>query len=406
MQPHGENTSDTIVIHISGPDRAGVTAMLTNIIASEGARLVDIGQSVLHGYLVLSAIVELPPGSDALRQILFTIGKLGLRLDVTPFIESPAAAGIPGGGLVVTLLGELSNAQGLARTAEYFAQNRMSIREISPLTEGRLRGLELAVDPPPEKLLTQLDDSLLTLRGDLLSLAMKYQFDLAVQQDDIFRRNKRLVCMDVDSTFVQTELIDELAELMNCKDAVARITDAAMRGELDFTQSLTERVKLLKGLDVSRAATLLEKIPFTPGAETLVRTLKALGFKVGLVSGGFTFFVDVLKNRFGLDFAFANKLEESDGVYTGRTVGPVIDAQRKAQTLKDMAAQFGYRREQTIAVGDGANDMLMLQAAGLGIAFRAKPKLQAVADISLNQSSLGELLLLMGFSEKELRTLK
>lgn len=397
--------SDTIVLHISGPDRSGVTSMLTGIVANEGARLIDIGQSVLHGYLVLSAIVELPPNSDALRQILFAVGKLGLRLDVSPFVESSAAAATAnGGGLVVTLLGELTNGQGIARTTEYFAGNRMNIREILPLTEGSLRGLELAVDLPPDRLLTK--EELLRLRGELLQLAMQYHFDLAVQQDDIFRRNKRLVCMDVDSTFVQSELIDELAALMNCKDAVARITEAAMRGELDFRQALTERVKLLKGLSLERARTLLLKIPFTPGAESLVRTLKSLGFKVGLVSGGFTFFVDELRERFALDFAFANELEMENGVFTGRTKGPIIDAPAKAQTLRDMAKQFGYRAEQTIAVGDGANDMLMLQAAGLGIAFRAKPKLQAVADISLNQSSLNELLLLMGFSAKELRTLR
>lgn len=398
-------SSDTIVLHISGPDRSGVTAMLTGIVANEGARLIDIGQSVLHGYLVLSAIVELPPGSDALRQILFAVGKLGLRLDVSPFVESSAAAlTANGGGLVVTLLGELTNGKGLARTTEYFASNRMNIREILPLTEGSLRGLELAVDLPPDRLLTK--EELLRLRGELLQLAMLYHFDLAVQQDDIFRRNKRLVCMDVDSTFVQSELIDELAAMMNCKDAVARITEAAMRGELDFRQALAERVKLLKGLTLERARTLLNKIPFTPGAESLVRTLKSLGFKVGLVSGGFTFFVEELRERFALDFAFANELEMENGVFTGRTKGEIVDAAAKAQLLRDMAKQFGYRAEQTIAVGDGANDMLMLQAAGLGIAFRAKPKLQAVADISLNQSSLNELLLLMGFSAKELRTLR
>lgn len=397
--------SDTIVLHISGPDRSGVTAMLTSIVSSEGARLVDIGQSVLHGYLVLSAIVELPPNSDALRQILFAVGKLGLRLDVSPFVESSAlAATANGGGLSVTLLGDLSDGRGIARTTEYFAANRMNIREILPLTEGRLRGLELAVELPPERLLTR--EELLRLRGELLQLATKFNFDLAVQQDDIFRRNKRLVCMDVDSTFVQAEIIDELAALANCKEQVARITESAMRGELDFKQSLFERVKLLKGLSVERARTLLQGIPFTPGAEGLVRTLKSLGFKVGLVSGGFNFFVDSLKERFALDFAFSNQLEVENGAFTGRTVGPIIDAACKAQTLRDMAKQFGYRMEQTIAVGDGANDMLMLQAAGLGIAFRAKPKLQEVADISLNQSSLGELLLLMGFSAKELRTLR
>ena len=241
------------------------------------------------------------------------------------------------------------------------------------------------------------------LRGELLTKGMELSVDLAVQRDDIFRRNKRLVCMDVDSTFVKGEFIDELAALVGVKDEVADITARAMRGELDFKQALGERVGLLEGLTLQRAIDLCERFELTPGADDFVRTLKHLGFKVGLVSGGFDFFVNRLKDRFGLDFAFANELDVVDGVLTGKVRGTIVDSERKAQVLKDMAQVYNCRLEQTVAVGDGANDMLMLQTAGLGIAFRAKPKLQEVADMSLNHHErLDTLLYLMGFSARDL----
>jgi phosphoserine phosphatase len=235
---------------------------------------------------------------------------------------------------------------------------------------------------------------------------MELGVDLAVQKDDLFRRTKRLVCMDVDSTFVRGEFIDELAELAGCKPQVAEITARAMRGEIDFKQALAERVKLLEGLPLPTALTLLQKIELTPGADRFVHALRSLGFRIGLVSGGFTVFVDELKRRYGLDFAFANELEIRDGKLTGRVQGTIVDGERKAQVLKDMAQVYNCRLEQTVAVGDGANDMLMLQTAGLGIAFRAKPKLQEVAHMSLNHHErLDTLLYLMGFDARDLLAL-
>jgi phosphoserine phosphatase len=234
---------------------------------------------------------------------------------------------------------------------------------------------------------------------------MQLGVDLAVQKDDIFRRTKRLVCMDVDSTFVKGEFIDELAELVGVKEQVAAITARAMRGEIDFKGALTERVKLLEGLPFERAQSLIDRFELTPGADLWVKKLQSLGFKIGLVSGGFTFFVDVLKQRFGLDFAFANELEVEGGKLTGRVRGAIVDSERKAQVLKDMAQVYSCRLEQSVAIGDGANDILMLQTAGLGIAFRAKPKLQEVASFSLNHNErLDTLLYLMGWNERDLRT--
>jgi phosphoserine phosphatase len=395
---------DRLVLHIAGADRTGVTARLTEIIAQEGAALVNIGQSVLNGYLMLSAIVDMPKNSYALRKLLFAVADLGLRLEVTPFKNAVEATGTTEAPtLAVTLLGPLSSGLATAEITRFMADHRMNIREIRSLSDVELNGLELIADLPPGSDFTPAE--LATLRGELLRLGMQLGVDLAVQKDDIFRRTKRLVCMDVDSTFVKGEFIDELAALVGVKEQVATITARAMRGEIDFKGALAERVKLLEGLPFERAQSLIDKFELTPGAEQWVKKLQSLGFKIGLVSGGFTFFVDVLKQRFGLDFAFANELEVEGGKLTGRVRGAIVDSERKAQVLKDMAQVYSCRLEQCIAIGDGANDILMLQTAGLGIAFRAKPKLQEVASFSLNHHErLDTLLYLMGWNERDLRT--
>ncbi len=394
-----------IVLHISGVDRPGVTAQLTQVIAEENAQLVTIGQSVLHGYLTLSAIVDIPPESNALRRLLFAVSSLGLSLEVSAFQHEPnMSLGHRAPALCVTMLGPLADGAAAASITRFMAERNMNIRDIRSLSEGELTGLELIAELPTNGDFSNAE--LAQLRGELLAKGMELSVDLAVQKDDIFRRSKRLVCMDVDSTFVKGEFIDELAALVGCKEEVSAITARAMQGELDFKQALAERVKLLEGLPISKAFELCERFELTPGAQHFVDTLKTLGFKVGLVSGGFNFFVDELKRRFGLDFAFANELETKNGVLTGRVQGTIVDSERKAQVLKDMAQVYSCRLEQTVAVGDGANDMLMLRNAGLGIAFRAKPKLQQVADMSLNHSErLDTLLYLMGFNALDLARL-
>ncbi|MEB2310703.1 MAG: phosphoserine phosphatase SerB [Sorangiineae bacterium] len=396
---------ERIVLHIAGADRPGVTARLAETIASERARLINIGQSTLHGYLVLSAIVDIPSGSNALRRILFDVAEQGLRLEVSAFHPAGSARRRDVPAICVTVLGQLGDGTAIARITQFLASHSMNLLEIRSLSEDNLSGLELiagvAADQP-------FDDAAVTaLRGEVLTLGGELGVDLAVQKDDIFRRNKRLVCMDVDSTFVKGELIDELAALVGVKDEVASITARAMRGELEFKEALTERVKLLAGLPLSRAQELSSRFELTPGADRLVKTLKSLGYRVGLVSGGFDFFVEVLKSRFGLDFAFSNELEVKDGIVTGRVQGSIVDGERKNQILKDMAKVYGVRLEQTVAIGDGANDMKMLQTAGLGIAFHAKPKLQEVADMSLNHHERLDLLLfLMGYNTRDLRSVE
>jgi phosphoserine phosphatase len=395
---------DRIVIHVSGVDRPGVTARLTEIVAEENAQLVDIGQSVLHGYLTLSAILDIPGESNALRKILFAASELGLRLEVSAFSPASPRPAEGGPGLCVTVLGPLADGLAVARITRSMAALGMNILEIRSLSEHGLGGIELIADLGPASSFAHLD--LAEIRGKFLALGSELGVDLAVQRDDIYRRNKRLVCMDVDSTFVKGELIDELAGLAGVKDQVSEITARAMRGELDFKAALAARVKLLEGLPFERAGELARKFELTPGAERFVRTLKSLGYRVGLVSGGFDFFVDDLKNRFGLDFAFSNELEVKDGVVTGRVLGTIVDGERKAQLLRDTAKVYKVRLEQTVAIGDGANDMLMLKTAGLGIAFRAKAPLQKVADMSLNHhESLDTLLFLMGFHQRDLNSM-
>jgi phosphoserine phosphatase len=393
-----------IVIHVAGLDRPGVTARLTEIVAEENSQLVNIGQSVLHGYLTLSAIVDIPPESNALRKILFAASELGMRLEVSAFSPATPIQEQPASGFCVTVLGPLADGSAVAQITRLMAARGMNILEIRSLSDEGLTGLELIADLGPAASFAAAD--LAELRGTFLGLGAELGVDLAVQRDDIFRRNKRLVCMDVDSTFVKGEFIDELAGLAGVKDRVSEITARAMRGELDFKSALAARVALLEGLKFADARALAQKFELTPGAERFVRILKSLGYHVGLVSGGFDFFVDDLKNRFGLDFAFSNELEVKDGLITGRVQGTVVDGERKAQVLKDMAKVYKVRLEQTVAIGDGANDMLMLKIAGLGIAFRAKPPLQKVAHMSLNHhESLDTLLFLMGFHQRDLKSI-
>ena len=393
-----------IVLHISGPDRPGITSTLTKILADENAVLMDIGQSVLHGFLILSAIVDIPKSSDALRKLLFAVHGLGLKLEVGTLAEEPLRPepSSEQESLCLTLIGKLQDGRAVAETTGYLAKKTMNIREIKALTEDNLQGLELIVDLNRG---THGASALAKLRGEILGLASTLKIDMAVQRDDIFRRNKRLVCMDVDSTFIQMEVIDELARVAGCKEKVAAITERAMQGQLDFKQALAERISLLKGLEFSKARELLANIPMSPGAEQLVKTLKRLGFKIGLVSGGFDFFVDALKEKFHLDFAFANHLEVVDSKITGKVLGTVVDAERKSQLLQDMCQAYHCPLEQSVAIGDGANDILMLQSAGLGIAFRAKARLQEAADLSLNQGSLDDILFLMGYRSGDIENL-
>lgn len=403
MSPDQDPISNRIVLHISGMDKPGITARLCQIIADHDAQIIDMGQSVLNEYLVLSAIAELPSNSRALREILFAVHELGFQLEVTPYKNPDHEKNKILCNLCVTLLGDLSSANALAKVTDTLAKRKINIKDIKTLTENRLKGVELVCEVPQSSYANRAQ--LKEVEDELFFLAAKNDIDLSLQEDNIFRRNKRLLCCDVDSTFIPGEVVDSLGELVGKGDEIAKITEEAMQGKLDFEAALRARVKLLKGLDVQKAREYLEKHTALPETELLVKTLKKLGFKIGLVSGGFDFFVNDLKEKYQLDFAFSNKLVVKDNKFTGELEGTIVDAKRKAQVLQDMAEAFGITLDQCIAIGDGANDIDMLKAAGLGIAYQGKSKLQEVADTCLNKNNLDGILYLLGFNAKEIRNL-
>lgn len=379
------------VLHLSGKDLPGTLSEFCALLAESGARLVHLSQSSVHGCLVINA--EILEGNSSAEGKSATFAKArNMHFDITRLTE--AEPGARGCGVWVTVLGDLSSAFAISTIGHTLREAGLVLTRVESIGDGRLVGVQILAESDT----TLGNRELSTLRSTLLGLCQTLKVDLAVQRDDVYRTSKRLLCMDVDSTFVKGEFIDELAELAGKKAEVAEITARAMRGELDFEQALRERVKLLQGLPMSRAQELCDRFELSPGAEELVRTVKQLGMRVGLVSGGFDFFVEMLKDRFGLDFAFANELEVENDVLTGKVTGTIVDSKRKAQVLRDMAHVFGVRLEQTVAAGDGANDIEMLKTAGLGIAYQAKPRLQEVADTRFNESDrLDTLLYLMGF---------
>jgi phosphoserine phosphatase len=383
-------------VHLWGPSSPKLQPACLNALASTGAPLLHLSQHSRHGFEHWTALFSGTLDStsqNALGQFCLS-HNVGLQI-------TQGVGGRLGGCLCVTVLGDLGSGHALAAVAAAALQEGFLIRETRPVGGVTLRGVELIVSREDDSAVTEAQ--LEQLRGKVLEVSTLSQVDVAVQWDDFYRKNRRLLCMDVDSTFVKGEFIDELAAMVGVKAEVADITARAMRGELDFPGALRQRVKLLKGLPMSRAMELCESFELNPGADDLVRTAKRLGMRIGLVSGGFDFFVAQLKERYQLDFAFANTLGVENGVLTGEVIGTVVDAARKAQVLRDMAHVFKIDLRQTIAAGDGANDMQMLKTAGLGIAYQAKPKLREVADACFtHHDRLDTMLYLMGFDAIEL----
>jgi phosphoserine phosphatase len=383
------------VLHLSGKATDGVVTDFCELIAQNQGQLLHLSQCSVHGCLTLNA--ELNGQNDELLSAVRNYAmERGLHLEATN-LDAPQVPSFEC-GIWVTVLGRVSGGQAIAHVTRCLRSYGFSLSKVETVGATRMVGVHLLATKR-----NLSDDEILEVRQALLEGSSEWKVDLAVQRDDVYRASKRLLCMDVDSTFVKGEFIDELAELIGVKAEVAEITAQAMRGELDFEAALRKRVALLEGLEMSRARELCDRFELTPGAGELVRTVKQLGMKVGLVSGGFDFFVESLRRKFGLDFAFANELEVKDGKLTGRVTGTIVDSRRKAQVLKDMAHVFDVRVQQTVAAGDGANDIEMLKAAGLGIAYQAKARLQQVADTRLNQNDrLDALLYLMGFDAHQL----
>ena len=370
--------------------------------------ILDIGQAVIHDTLSFGILVEIPstePASTVLKDILFAAYKLDQQVRFTPVSEEDYRHWVAGQGKkrhIVTLLTRKVTAEQLQRVSAITAQYGLNIDHIDRLS-GRM-----PLDTPADQSKGCIEFSVRgepvdpqALRADFLRVAQELNVDIAFQEDSLFRRNRRLAVFDMDSTLIEAEVIDELAKAAGVGEQVSAITERAMAGELDFRASFKERLALLKGLDVSVLDAIGASLRLTEGAEILFAELKRLGYKTAILSGGFTYFAKQLQAKLGIDYVFANELEVVDGKVTGVAVEPIVDAQRKADLLRELAHKEGLRLEQTIAVGDGANDLPMLAIAGLGVAFRAKPLVKQSAKQAISTLGLDGVLYLLGFRDRD-----
>jgi phosphoserine phosphatase len=401
---------ELLLITISGPDKPGLTSKITEVLARYGVPVLDIGQSVIHNHLSLGMLIEVPKESVSapiLKDLLFTAHTLKLEIDFTPITTRDYHKWVGEQGkprYLLSLLGRKITSEHLERVTTLVASHGFNIDTISRLS-GRL---PLKEEGESGKTKACIEFSLRgapsneeQFRAEMLAITDSLGIDIAFQEDNIFRRTRRLVVFDMDSTLITSEVIDELAKEAGSGELVSAITEQAMRGELDFTESLKKRVGTLAGLEESTLQKVAERLQLTEGAEHLFHNLHRLGFKTAILSGGFTYFGRYLQQKLNIDYVFANELEIVDGRMTGKVIGQVVDGKRKAALLEEIAATENIRLEQTVAVGDGANDLPMLGKAGLGIAFRAKPIVRETARQSISTLGLDAILYLMGFRDRD-----
>ena len=401
---------EIIQVNISGEDKPGLTTALTAILARYDATILDIGQENIHKSLTLGILFRTTPELSGfiMKDLLFKASELGVQIRFTPIAREAYDAWVSRQGknrYIVTLLGRTVTARQIADVTEVIFRHGLNIDAIRRLT-GRppLEG----VDESAAKACIEISvrgsldhDGRVAMQDALMSLP-KDGLDISFQKDDIYRRSRRLICFDMDSTLVHTECIDELAARAGVGEQVREITAQAMRGEIDFTESFTRRVALLKGLDVSVMEDIARNLPFNEGLERTMKILKMVGYKTAILSGGFTYFGKYLQQRFGFDYVYANELEIEDGKLTGRYLGDVVDGRRKAELLRLLCQVEGIDLAQSVAVGDGANDLPMLSLAGLGIAYHAKPKVQAGARQNITSIGLDGILYFLGLKDSQI----
>ena len=378
----------TILVRVTGLERPGITSDLLSLLASLDAELQDIEQVVVRRQLTLGLAVLVPAGRDLVKELLLFGWERSLDVDFEIVDATPTRHAKRH---VITALGPELSPDALARTSGAIAASGGNIDRIHRLSRFPVWSYEFLVEGGDSN----------KLQASLMDVAVEESIDIAVQPYGLSRRSSRLVVLDVDSTLIRTEVIDRLADEAGCKEQGAALTDQAMRGDLDYADALEQRVALLQGTPVSAVDRVITQMVLTPGAKTFVRTLRRLGYRIAIISGGFTHFTDHLATQLDLDHAYANRLEIVDGVITGRIEGDIVDAKAKAELLESIAEIEGVPLEQTVAVGDGANDLPMLQKAGLGIAFNAKPVLRGVADTTVNVPYLDAILFMLGVTREE-----
>lgn len=403
-----ENKTELILIRISGLDRPGLTASITAILSEYDVDIMDIGQADIHSTLSLGLLFKCKEkdSGNIMKDLLFKASALGINIRFYPISTEEYEEWVNMQGknrYILTLLGRKLTAQQIAGATRILAEQQLNIDGIRRLTgripldekKANVRAcIEFSVRGTPK------DKE--ELQRQLMQLSSSLAMDFSFQQDNMYRRMRRLICFDMDSTLIETEVIDELAMRAGVGDQVKAITERAMRGEIDFIESFKKRVSLLKGLDESVMREIAENLPITEGVERLMYVLKRYGYKIAILSGGFTYFGNYLKDKFGIDYVYANELEIIDGKLTGRYLGDIVDGKRKAELLRLIAQVEKVDIAQTIAVGDGANDLPMLSIAGLGIAFHAKPKVAANARQSINTIGLDGVLYFLGFKDSYL----
>ncbi|MFJ1457229.1 phosphoserine phosphatase SerB [Nocardia sp. N2S4-5] len=389
------STSETtVLITVTGPDKPGVTSVLLTALARNGVSLLDVEQVVIRGRLTLGVLVSCPRDPEDLQdQLEDAMATVGMQVDVEIGANSVSGARLSTHAVVV--LGSPVTARAFSVIARKLAEQNVNIDSIRGIADYPVIGLELMVTAPTDPAAET------AMRTVLSVVAAKENVDVAVERAGLARRAKRLIVFDVDSTLIQGEVIEMLAAHAGVEDEVRKVTEAAMRGEIDFAESLRQRVATLAGLDEAVIDEVAEVIELTPGARTTIRTLRRLGFRCGVVSGGFRQVIEPLAHDLELDFVQANTLEVVGGKLTGKVIGEIVDRPGKAVALRRFAAEAGVPMEQTVAVGDGANDIDMLNAAGLGIAFNAKPALREVADAALSHPYLDAVLFILGVTRDE-----
>jgi phosphoserine phosphatase len=406
-------TSDIFLLNISGQDKPGLTASLTAVLAEYDAKVLDIGQANIHDTLSLGILFQIKSGKKSaavLKDLLFKSYELGIKAKFKPISleDYENWVGLQGKDrYIVTLLGEKLTAEQISEVTKVISDKQLNIDAIKRLTG---RSSLVKEDDYPRASIQ------LSIRGFIknkseftekfMQISRDLNVDIAFQEDNIYRRNRRLVCFDMDSTLIQTEVIDELAELAGVGEQVRAITESAMQGEIDFNESFKQRMQLLKGLKEAVLEDVAHNLPITKGARRLIDTLKAYGFKTAILSGGFTYFGNYLQKELGIDYVFANQLEIKDGTLTGGYIGEIVDGNKKAELLKELAKKEGIHLSQTIAIGDGANDLPMLNLAGLGIAFHAKPKVKDNAQSAISSIGLDGVLYLLGYHDRHIDLLQ